>query len=84
MEDDESDCEWPDDEVENNDDAWEENKNQIHVDDFIFMTLEDVELQFPSKLSEIIDTLAITNDEAISAMRHFHWNAEKLKEKWFD
>jgi ariadne-1 len=28
--------------------------------------------------------LAINNDDAITALRYFHWNAEKLKDTWFD
>ena len=48
------------------------------------MTFEDVESQIPSKLEETMDFLAITSDEAITALRYFHWDSEKLKDKWFD
>lgn len=31
-----------------------------------------------------METLAMNEDQAIAALRHFHWNNEKLQEKWFD
>lgn len=48
------------------------------------MTLQDVEKLFPEILEDTMDTLALSTDEAITALRYFHWNSEKLKEKWLD
>jgi hypothetical protein len=31
-----------------------------------------------------METLAMNQDDAIAALRYFHWNNEKLQEKWFD
>ena len=75
-----SESEWPDAYSEQDD--WTDTipVQKPEVEDFIFMTLQDVENQFPLKLHEIMDTLALTTDEAITALRHFHWNSEKLKE----
>lgn len=32
----------------------------------------------------IIEVLGIDEDDAITALKHFSWNSEKLKESWFD
>jgi hypothetical protein len=45
---------------------------------FIFVTIEDVQKLLPQKLEETMETLAMNSDQAIAALRHFHWNNEKL------
>ena len=78
----EDDSEWP--EVYDEDNEETHMSHQSVEEDFTFMTLKDIEMKFPDLLQDIMETLALSTDEAITALRYFHWNSEKLKEKWLD
>ena len=40
--------------------------------------MEDVSKRLPKILEPVTEMLGVNEDDAIAAMRHFHWNFEKL------
>ena len=35
-------------------------------------------------IQEVIELMGLSEDDAITALKHFSWNPEKLQEQWFD
>ena len=50
----------------------------------MFMTIDDVQKLLPKKLEPIMEIYGFSYDQAIAIMRYFHWNEEKMQQKWFD
>lgn len=46
--------------------------------------MDDVSKRLPKIIEPVTEMLGVDEDDAIAAMRYFHWNFEKLQEKWFD
>ena len=53
-------------------------------DNFIVYTVEKIFDRQKDKISEMVDLLGLTSDQAISVLRFFKWDADKLQQNWFD
>lgn len=52
---------------------------------FVFFTINDViNKMLPRKIDNMVEQLGLDQDQTIAVMRHFHWNEERVNEKWFD
>jgi hypothetical protein len=53
--------------------------------DFVFFTINEVLTKLiPIKIANIKDAYGLNDDEAIATMRYFHWNEEKMQDRWFE
>lgn len=53
--------------------------------DFVFFTINEVLTKLlPVKITNMKDAYGLDADEAIATMRYFHWNEEKMQDKWFE
>lgn len=46
-------------------------------------TQEDAEGQISSQLGDVMETCNISQDEAITLMRNFHWSVDRMQDEWF-
>lgn len=80
-------------------DGWDEEQDQDHdvafvkkyseaqsfkTKDFVVWTINQIEDRQKKIVEEAIELLGLSEDDAISALKHFNWNPEKLQESWFD
>ncbi len=81
------DCEGWDDEDELEDPILE---NQVSentlskIKDFKVHTTEQIIKKQQKLIENIIELLGIDEDDAITSLKHFEWNSERLEEKWFE
>lgn len=52
--------------------------------DFVVWTIDQIEDRQKKIIEEAIDLLSLSENDAITALKHFNWNPEKLQENWFD
>jgi hypothetical protein len=52
--------------------------------DYIAHSSDQIEERQKSIIEEAIEYLAIGEDDAITALKHFNWNPQKLKDYWYD
>lgn len=80
------DCEgWDDEDVE---DPVLENKVSEsaiqNAKDFKVYSTEAIIEKQQKLVENIIELLGVSEDDAITALKYFEWNTEKLEERWFD
>jgi hypothetical protein len=56
----------------------------VKTTDYIAHSSEQIEERQKSIIEEAIELLGIGEDDAVTALKHFNWNPEKLNEYWFD
>lgn len=54
------------------------------VKDFKVHTTDQIIVKQEKLIENIIELLGINEDDAITSLKHFEWNVEKLEEKWFE
>ena len=45
---------------------------------------DEIEERQQKIIQEVIELMGLSEDDAITALKHFSWNPEKLQEQWFD
>lgn len=52
--------------------------------DFVAHSSDQIEERQQRIIEEAIELLGVGEDDAITALKHYNWNPEKLNEVWFD
>ena len=55
----------------------------LKVKDYVLWSSDQIVERQKKVIDEACELLGISEDEAISALKHFNWNPEKLQENWF-
>jgi ariadne-1 len=75
------------DDWDNNDESQCENKisedSLLKVKDYVFWSSDQIEQRQKKWINQVVELLGISEDDAITALRHYNWNPEKLQESWF-
>lgn len=53
---------------------------------YIFMTVDEVKKMIPQRINQMRDEfgIVISDEEALACLRHFVWNVDRFKDKWFE
>lgn len=55
----------------------------LKVKDYVIWSSEQIVERQKKVIDEACELLGISEDDAITALKHFNWNPEKLQENWF-
>lgn len=47
------------------------------------MKVDEIESMIPGLIKRVMELLENSQDQAITLLRHFNWNVQKLEEQWF-
>jgi len=51
---------------------------------YAIWTPDEIEGRQKNVIEEAIELLGLNEDDAITSLKHFNWNPEKLQENWFN
>lgn len=54
------------------------------IKDYAVWSAEQIVDRQKKIINEAIELMGLSEDDAITALKHFNWNPEKLQERWFD
>lgn len=56
----------------------------VKTKDYAIWSSDEIEGRQKKIIEEATELLGLSEDDAITALKHFKWNPEKLQEQWFD
>lgn len=56
----------------------------IKTKDYAVWSSNEIEVRQNKIIAEAMELLGLSEDDAITALKHFNWNSEKLQERWFE
>jgi ariadne-1 len=59
-------------------------RSLIKTKDYVCHSSDEIEERQKKIIEEAIELLGLSEDDAISCLKHYTWNPEKLQEQWFD
>lgn len=75
---------WDDDEDEVELVSKYSERSLIKTKDFAIWSADEIEGRQKKIIEEVSDLFGLSEDEAITALKHFNWNPERLQEQWLD
>ncbi len=63
--------------------AQSQQQEEVDKNGFIVQKLENIEKVQWNLVNDARETLGVNDDQAITLLRYFKWNLEKLQESWF-
>lgn len=59
-------------------------RSLINTKDYVVWSSDQIEERQKKIIEEAVDLLSLSEDDAITALRHYNWNPERLQEEWFN
>lgn len=78
---------WDDEPEEDNDLALESKMSSSAFSkqkNYKLWSADEIDGRQKKIIDEVKDLLGLSEDDSITALKHYSWNAEKLQEQWFD
>jgi histidyl-tRNA synthetase len=76
---------WDDDEVDEPEFQHQLSESALsNAKNYKIHSSDSIEERQKKLIDEAKELLGISEDDAITSLKHFDWNCEKLQEEWFD